>query len=300
MAWMAATVVLASGCAVKKTRVQPAQVPLTLQAATKEQLVGRYNGVAKAITSLNATVTMKLTAGSAYSGVIEQYHEINGFILAERPKDIRVIGQVPVVGKDIFDMVSDGTTFHIFIPSKNKFLEGPANIERPAAKPIENLRPQHLMDALFWPVIASDAPVLFEEATESSSSFYVLTVVRRASESAESRTANAGVAGAQSDWEIARKVWFSRVDLNVARVETYESGGKVSSDTRYNDWQPAGDSIYARQINVSRPTDDYQLKINIAKLSVNEPIARDRFVLKQPPGTELVRVGQDASAGSQH
>lgn len=300
MAWMAATVVLASGCAVKKTRVQPAQVPLTLQAATKEQLVGRYNGVAKAITSLNATVTMKLTAGSAYSGVIEQYHEINGFILAERPKDIRVIGQVPVVGKDIFDMVSDGTTFHIFIPSKNKFLEGPANIERPAAKPIENLRPQHLMDALFWPVIASDAPVLFEEATESSSSFYVLTVVRRASESAESRTANAGVAGAQSDWEIARKVWFSRVDLNVARVETYESGGKVSSDTRYNDWQPAGDSIYARQINVSRPTDDYQLKINIAKLSVNEPIASDRFVLKQPPGTELVRVGQDASAGSQH
>lgn len=299
MAWMAATVVLASGCAVKKTRVHPAQVPLTLQTATKEQLVGRYNGVAKAITSLNATVTMKLTAGSAYSGVIEQYHEINGFILAKRPKDIRVIGQVPVVGKDIFDMVSDGTTFHIFIPSKNKFLEGPANIERPAAKPIENLRPQHLMDALFWPVIASDAPVLFEEATESSSSFYVLTIVRRASESAESRTANAGVAGAQSDWEIARKVWFSRVDLNVARVETYESGGKVSSDTRYNDWQPAGDSIYARQINVSRPTDDYQLQINITKLSVNEPITSDRFVLKQPAGTELVRVGQDASAGSQ-
>lgn len=299
MVWMAATVVLASGCAVRKTRVQPAQVPLTLQTATKEQLVGRYNSLAKAITSLNATVTMKLTAGSAYSGVIEQYHEINGFILAARPKDIRVIGQVPVVGKDIFDMVSDGTTFHIFIPSKNKFLEGPANIERPATKPIENLRPQHLMDALFWPVISSAVPVLFEEATQSSSSFYVLTIVRRASESAESHTANAGVAGAQSDWEIARKVWFSRADLNVARVETYESGGKVSSDTRYNDWQPAGDSSYARQINVSRPTDDYQLQINIAKLSVNEPIASDRFVLKQPPGTELVRVGQDASAGSQ-
>ena len=97
---------------------------------------------------------MKLTAGSAYSGVIEQYHEVNGFILAARPADIRVIGQAPVVSKNIFDMVSDGSTFSIYIPSKNKFIVGPANLERRAEKPIENLRPQHLVDALFWPVIA--------------------------------------------------------------------------------------------------------------------------------------------------
>ncbi|MGH9682771.1 MAG: hypothetical protein ACRD4S_04065 [Candidatus Acidiferrales bacterium] len=279
--------------------MQPAQVPITLQTATKEQLVGRYNGLARAITSLNATVTMKLTAGSTYSGVIEQYHEINGFILAARPGNIRVIGQVPVVGKDIFDMVSDGTTFHIFIPSKNKFIEGPSNIERPAAKPIENLRPQHLTDALFWPVISSGEPVLFEEATEDTSNFYVLTIVHGRGESVESQAATTGAAEPESNWEIVRKVWFSRTDLSVARVETYDPGGEVDSDIRYNDWQPAGDSSYAREIKLSRPADDYQLQINITKLSVNEPIAADRFVLKQPPGTELVRVGQDGHAGSQ-
>src|SRR5580704_14123329 len=169
----------AFGCAVsQKTVVKPSAAPAPLQTATKEQLLDAYNSQAQAVRSLNAGVTMKLTAGSAYSGVIEQYHEVNGFILAARPASVRVIGQAPVVGKNIFDMVSDGSTFSIYIPSKNKFIVGPDNLERRAEKPIENLRPQHLVDALFWPAIAEGTPVLFEEARENASRFYILTVVR--------------------------------------------------------------------------------------------------------------------------
>ena len=54
---------------------------------------------------------MSPVAGSTYSGVIQEYHEVGGFILAARPAMIRVIGQAPLVAKDIFDMVSDGHTF---------------------------------------------------------------------------------------------------------------------------------------------------------------------------------------------
>ena len=90
--------------------------------------------LANSITSLNASVTIQLTAGSSYQGVIQQYHEVNGFILAQKPSDIRVIGQVPIVGKNIFDMESDGKVFHIFIPSKNQFLVGPADLESPFVK----------------------------------------------------------------------------------------------------------------------------------------------------------------------
>ena len=133
------------GCSVStKTTVKPGEAPVPLLNATKEQLVEKYDQLAEAIRSLNAAVTMKLTAGTAYTGVIEQYHEVKGFILGQKPASIRAIGQAPVVGKNIFDMVSDGETFHIFIPSKNKFLVGAANAERPSAKPIESFRPQHL------------------------------------------------------------------------------------------------------------------------------------------------------------
>ena len=56
---------------------------------------------------------LKTTTGSAYNGVINEYHEVKAFVLAARPSFIRMIGQVPVVGKTIFDMTSDGR-----IPSK--------------------------------------------------------------------------------------------------------------------------------------------------------------------------------------
>src|SRR5580700_3404511 len=182
LAWMVTTIAAAAfacGCAVShKTVVKPGDAPGKLLTATRDALVGRYNQQAEAITSLNATVSMKLTAGSAYSGVIEQYHEVNGFILTAKPANIRVIGQAPVVGKNVFDMVSNGEKFDIYIPSKNEFIVGPANLERRAEKPIENLRPQHLVDALFWPAITDQTPVLFEEAGEGASRFYILTVVR--------------------------------------------------------------------------------------------------------------------------
>src|SRR5580700_10368078 len=139
------------GCSVsQKTVVKPGNAPAPLLTASKADLIGRYNQQAESVTSLNAGVSMKLTAGSSYSGVIEQYHEVNGFILAAKPANIRVIGQAPVVGKNIFDMVSDGEEFRVFIPSKNDFIVGPANPQRPSKKPIENLRPHHLVDAFLW------------------------------------------------------------------------------------------------------------------------------------------------------
>jgi outer membrane lipoprotein-sorting protein len=281
----------ACGCAVShKTTVKPAEAPGPLKTASKAQLIDEYNQQAAAIRSLNASVQMKLTAGSAYSGVIEQYHEVNGFILAARPASIRVIGQAPVIGKNIFDMVSDGQTFSIYIPSKNKFITGPANLERHADKPIENLRPQHLTDALFWQAIPEKAPVLVEEASEENARYYLLTVVRKASDIA----ATGGDDSGSMEWEIARKIWFDRADLRIIRIENFGVGGKVTSNVAYSNWQPAGALIYPWQIAVSRPGDDYQLQIVIKKLTLNEPVAPDRFVLTQPPGSELVRVGEGA------
>ena len=59
-----------------------------------------------------------------------------------------MIGQAPVVAKNIFDMVSDGEEFRIYIPSKNSFLVGPTTLVRPSKKPLENLRPQHIVEAI--------------------------------------------------------------------------------------------------------------------------------------------------------
>ena len=280
----------------RTTVVSPGAAPAPLQNASEEELVTAFNAQADSIKSMNAGMTMTLTAGSAYSGVIKQYHEVSGFILAQRPADIRVIGQLPVVGTNIFDMVSDGKTFDISIPSQSKFVTGPANLERPSSKPIENLRPQHLLDAIFWRPVRRTEPVLIEEAAEGLKHYYVLTIVRRLPASAATEEPAPG----SMNWEIVRKVWFDRADLQVARLTTYDPGGKIASDIRYNLWNATANPKYPAEMLIARPANDYQLRIEITKVTFNEDVTADRFVLTQPSGSQLVRVGEgdDKPAGS--
>lgn len=287
-----AAAVFSAGCGAthKVSARPPSGTALHLLTATRQQLIASYDSQASAIHSINSSVSMRLSAGTAYSGIIQQYHEIKGFILAEKPASIRVIGQAPIVGTNIFDMASDGQTFFIHIPSKNKFVTGPASLERPSAKPIENLRPQHLTEALFWEPVPPGAPVLFQAGDEAEAGYYILTIVERA----PGTGATTEAASQAEDWQIARRVWFDRTDLSIARVQVYAATGDVQSDIRYSQWDNFGSARFARQIEITRPIEDYQLTIAIQKLTANEEIPPQRFVLKQPSGTELVRVGAEA------
>jgi len=267
--------------------VPPSQIRPALT-ATKPQLLAAYNEQARAVRTLNAAVRLSPVAGSAYTGVIQQYHDVGGFILAARPAMIRVIGQAPIVATNIFDMVSDGQTFSIYIPSKRQFLVGSTELERATKNPIENLRPQHILEALFWPEFPTDAQVLFEEFTEPMARYYILTLLRPI----------------DSSIEIARKVWFDRSDLRVSRIEIFGPMGRLDSDIDFGNWQSGGCTTgpttasepaatpFPCQIQIARPQQDYQLAISVTRVTLNADIPPDRFVLSQPPGTQLVRVGE--------
>jgi len=262
--------------------------------ATREELLDAYNQIARNTKTLNATVELKPTAGSRYSGVIDEYHEVKAFLLAERPAEIRVIGQAPVVGTTVFDMASDGETFRVSVPSKNKFLVGPVGMERSSSKPIENLRPQHLLDALLWPEIRKEEAVTLKEFNDEKARYYVLTVLR---------------GGYQV--EALREIWFDRTDLHVARMETFGPKGALLSDVSLADWEPldnaavqaappqgttpvpsGGVAAFPRAIRIDRPHDDYKLDLQVTKITLNEDIPAERFKLDQPAGAELVRVGE--------
>src|SRR5438445_11561918 len=120
---LATLAAISCGCVTKNgvtghTKLPPSQRPVAKD-ATREELLEQYNSIARNTKTLNATVELKPTAGSKYSGVIDEYHEVKAFLLAARPAEIRVIGQAPVVGTTVFDMASDGEIFRVSIPSKN-------------------------------------------------------------------------------------------------------------------------------------------------------------------------------------
>ena len=279
--------VLAGGCPRVSTKTHvPKDQMAVAKDATREELIEKFNALAASAKTLNATVDLRPTAGSKYSGLIEEYHEVKAFLLAKRPAEIRMIGQAPVVSKTIFDMTSDGQTFRVSLPTKSKFLVGEVGVDRNSAKPLENLRPQHLLDALLWSEIVKGEAVLFEEFNDETARFYVLTVLR----------------GGYTT-EIRRKIWFDRADLSVARLQSYGPKGALLSDIRYSDWQPTGipsgagnDPAFPRAIRIDRPHDDYRIDLQITKLTMNDELPEDRFQLTQPPNSELVQIGKDKDA----
>jgi len=270
---------LLAGCASRTIRVAAPAAPAAARTATRQELLDRYNGEADAVHSLNAAVRMNAETGTAFSGVIKEYHQITALVLAERPAWIRVVGQAPVVGTDIFDMASDGKTFHMYIPSKKRFLVGPASGGEAAKNAIENLRPQPLFDSLIWQKIPPEDPVLIEEEDRDQppARYYVLTALRRAGE----------------QLEIERRIWFERSDLRVSRIEIYGRGGRLRSDIRYGDWrEQAGGKSFPWRIVLWQPRAGYRLEIDLTRITLNPPVPPGRFTLAQPPGTERVPLGQ--------
>lgn len=273
------------GCPKVKTTTHLSKAEVKpLQTATLEELLEQLREQAGAIHTVNAVTELIPSTGSAYSGVIEEYHDIRAFVLAERNHEtgqqIRLIGQAPVVRRTVFDMVADLTGFRINIPPKNKFIIGSNRVAHRSDKPIENLRPQHLFEA-FLPVppqpVSRATQNYLEENEFGGQRFYIVTEI--------SAVENPATNGAL---HIARKWWFDRTDLSLVRVQRFDSGGRLQTDIHYGDWRPVGETRYPHLIEVIRPHDDYRLKLLIKELTLNGPLGPKKFRLEQPAGVELI------------
>ena len=273
MVAMAAALVPTPGCLLRReTRIQPSQMPAPAREASLPELVAKLDKRSQDVNTLTATVDLQPTAGSVYSGVIKEYQDVRGFILAQRPANIRVLGQAPLVRTDIFDMVSNGQEFRLNIPPLQKFVVGKTGFRRPAKNSLENLRPQHIMEALMVPALDHSRDKWFlEEAEEAGHRYYVVDIVEP-----------------NGEWRLKRKAWFDRADLELARMQFYESEGVYVEDVRYAQYQDFQGINYPAHIQVARPIEDYRLTITIQKATFNQPIEAEKFILAQPPGTQLV------------
>jgi len=223
---------------------------------------------------MTATVDLEPTTGSVYSGVIKEYHDVKGFILLQSPAMIRMQGQAPVVRTDIFDMVSNGEEFRLYIPPVQKFIVGKTAFSRPAKNSLENLRPQHILEALLVPALDQNREKwLLEEAQGAGRRYYVVLIVEAAD---------------GGELRLKRRAWFDRADLELARMQFYEAQGLYVEDVRYSQYQDFQGVNYPSHIELNRPVEDYRVAITILKATFNQPIDPEKFVLKQPADTQLI------------
>jgi outer membrane lipoprotein-sorting protein len=253
-----------------------AAVTQRLLVANKPALLAAIERQYDAIHDFSATVDMVPALGTAEKSKITEYKDIRAFILFRKPASIRIIGLYPVVRNKAFDMVSDGKAFKLYIPARNRFITGSNEIERPSANKLENLRPQHFLDALMVRPLDTDEKVLMENYTDEENAFYILHVVR-------------DIGG---DLQLARTIWFSRIDMQIARQLTFDAAGNILTDARYSQWHAFDNIAFPKHIEINRPRDEYAVVIDIVKMDINKGVSDDKFVLEQPPGSTLQVIGQ--------
>lgn len=270
-------VLSAIGCAVKRTtKISPSALAPPPVETSADALAAKLDQQRRLIHTITATVELEPTTGSVYSGLIKEYHDVRAFILVESPDHIRMAGQAPVVRTAIFDMASDGRQFEVSIPPRQKFIVGSTEAPGNAKNSLENLRPQHILDALLLQPVDSAAEKYFLNQELADGRIYdVLNVVALAAE---------GVT-------LKRRVWFDASTLEILKFEFYNVKGALMEEVRYSATQDYQGVRYPSQIMLERPAEDYSLAITIEKATFNQPITADKFQLQKPPNAEEVRVG---------
>ena len=254
---------------------QPVQTLLT---ADKETLIKKIAEQYAAIQTINATVDMAPALGTANKGKITEYKDVRAYILFRKPSFIRIIGLYPVVRNKAFDMVSDGSQFSLYLPSKSRFIKGPNQIEKPSANKLENLRPQHFLEALLVrPIDTAGEQTLIENFTDEDNAVYKLSVIVSTS----------------GQPVLERELWFERLKLQLVRELIFDESGDILTDARYGDWQLYDSIPFPKHIEIERPKDEYGVVITVVKMEINQPITDEQFKLEQPEGTQLHIVGAE-------
>ena len=267
-----------SGCLVRRRTIvqKGAKRSQALLVATRDILVQTLDRQYEAIKDFNATVDMVPALGSAEKRKITEYKDVRAFVLYRAPRDIRLIGLYPVVRSKAFDMVSNGIDFKLYLPAQSRFITGRNEIQQVSKNKIENLRPQHFLEALMVRLVEATDKLLLENFTDEDNAFYILQIVRENG----------------SDLQLKRTIWFNRLDLLLARELVFDETGNILTDARYSEWKAYDNVRFPKHVEINRPHDEYGVVMDVVKMDINKGVSDDKFVLDQPEGTKLQVLGQ--------
>jgi outer membrane lipoprotein-sorting protein len=275
-----------SGCLFRSRKVENRISTAKLLTASRDELVERINSAASQIHTLNATVDIDTSVGGEVKGKITEYKQIRGYVLVRKPDMLRMIGLMPIVRNRAFDMVSNGESFKLWIPPKNKFIIGRNDVVLPSNQPLENIRPQQIYDSLLLRQISPDDIAVLENGYEEvqdpkthkwlQQPDYELDVIGRNGHG----------------WYLQRKIIFNRLSLEPDRQLMYDQNGYVATDTRYSDFRDYNGMKFPGVIQIWRPQEEYSIVLTMVKLQINQALTDEQFALQQPPGSQVVNLDQ--------
>jgi hypothetical protein len=278
---------MASGCFSHTRAVQHVRRATNPRTATLEQLVQQINQRDAAIHSLSLAVTMAATVGGANAGKITNYTSFSGYILLQKPNQLRVLGLVPVVHSKAFDMASNDDTFKLLIPSKNKMIEGTNKIVKESANPLENLRPYIFTDSLLIRAVnESDFTYLAGETRYDTDP--------KTKQLIELLDYEVGVLhrkGETNQLLPSRIIHINRETLLPYEQDQYDQNGAIETQAFYSDYRNFSGTQFPATITIKRPLEEFEIKLTVDKLlNLNQKITDEEFELTAPAGVEIQKL----------
>jgi hypothetical protein len=174
-------------------------------------------------------------------------------------------------------MASNGETFQVFLPSKKQFFVGDAKTDQRSEKRLENIRPQHILEAIMLEPPRPDEMAALENFAEGTMSYQIISLAR---------------SEGNQRARITRKFWFRRDTLELDRMQVLDDKGDTATLAQYEQWSQENSLPYPTVVTVNRPSDGYSLRINIQQPGLNESVPEDSFVLQAPDGVPVEKIGE--------
>lgn len=314
-------VVFAGGCIFTPKDKVDRPTLLKVEDATPAQMLAQINNFAK-VNSMRAKMDLKFEDNSyAELGIAEKYKTAPGEIVVQRPANIFLKVQIPIVNSDIAQMTSDGTKFRVAILQDNsggkfkKFVVGTNNADysslqtevsqmdlgdkgfKQNVNAFSNLRPQHFTDAMLMRPVDTDnflysqSTILEqEENTDSPKKSPLRKVLRGYYLLDELRKNEDGSLIA------VRRFWFDRVGtVRLARQQIFDSTGEIEADITYGKSGSLGETgeynNLPLRIEVARPKEKYKMSLTYQapqSVSLGKTYNAEVFVLKNTWNLEEV------------
>ena len=245
-----------SGCNIVKKESKTPTL-LKTENASQAQLMSEVNRYAR-VNSMRAKMDLKFEDNSfAQFGSKEVYRAADGEVVVQRPANILLKVQVPVIKTDVAQMTSDGTKFRVAVLQDGgsgkykKFVLGTNDADysqlqkelsaadgngeiKQNVNAFANLRPQHFTDAMLVRptddnhVYTQSTIFQIEEDPTQGKKSPLRSVMRGYYLLDEFAKLDNG------QLMISRRFWFDRVGgVRLARQQLFDAAGEIESDITY-------------------------------------------------------------------
>lgn len=310
------TIIFSGACGIISVKDKQERAKLlAVTDASQAELVNIVNNFSQ-LSSIDAKMNFKFEDNSyAEIGLAEKYKTADGEIIVQRPDNIFLRVQIPIVKSDIVQMASNGEKFCVAILNDGgdgkykKFVCGTNSVDYTAlqsevdkigngdAKALKqnvnafsNLRPQHFTEALLVRPIDTEK-YSYLQSTINQEEFDPVLLRKKSPVGWVLRgyyLLDELKKNDDGSMSITRRFWFDRVGkIRLARQQIFDADGEVESDIIYgaegNLSNTGNFQNLPLRIAVTRPKEKYKMSLtyqNPEAVSIGENFDTDIFVLK--------------------